>query len=165
MNAHVVHRQLTPLESLTLTGKLRRERRCAASRKWPMVENHLDDQLYQTKLLGSVMAAENHREMLRDANRRVRDSHKMGMQALGMQAENESAEGDDMGGIILARDIHQHPPQEEKQSLVSKLAPWLAAAALGSGGLLAGLKMAEQKARPTPPGPASPIEYELRIVK
>lgn len=56
--------------------------------------------------VAKVVGVEDHRRMLRDHARRVRDSHKMMAQAVGMGDVVEQSPDDDMGDIFVTGDIH-----------------------------------------------------------
>jgi hypothetical protein len=93
----------------------------------------------------------NHREMLRDHAKRVRDDHEWAKQLRGQ--EPTVAGGDDMGDIIVTGDIYgdqavkalgrvngaptqppTQPPASPQSSWASKALPWILAGAAGLGG-------------------------------
>lgn len=123
-----------------------------------------------------------HKRMLEDHARRVRDSHRVQMARLGLELPAD--EGDDMAGdIFVCGDItNQAPvasspaatqpvtPQPATGSVTTaakKIWPYVLAAALGSGGLGAGVMAAinslTSDAPVVQPAVDTDTEYELRI--
>lgn len=127
-----------------------------------------------------------HKRMLEDHARRVRDSHRVQMARLGLELPAD--EGDDMAGDIFVcgditnqapvaatptatQPITQQPtaqPANAASTTAAKVWPYVLAAALGSGGLGAGVMAAINSLTSSPPAvqPAAvdtDTEYELRI--
>ena len=122
-----------------------------------------------------AVALHDHKRMLDDHARRVRDSHRIQMQKLGLKPE-DMAEDDDMGDVFVCGDItttNQAPsPGDGKQSsTTTKILPYVLAAALAGGGAAAGLPALVSALRQPPdqppvatqPGVDTDTQYELRI--
>lgn len=114
-----------------------------------------------------------HKRLLDDHAKRVRDTHRLQMRSLGL--ELPETEDEDMGDVIVTGDITITPPPESAASdpkptrPASRLLPYAlaATAALAGGGLGAGLMaLANRPAAPVAPivtGDDTDTQYELRI--
>lgn len=123
-----------------------------------------------------AVALGDHKRLLDDYAQRVRDSHRAGMQALGVELPPEP-EGDDMGDVFVCGDITtttQQAPQETQAiqagpapTKEQKIWPYVLAAALGSGGLGVGLSALlnalTAKDSPAIVQPDTDRQYEVRI--
>lgn len=121
--------------------------------------------------------------MLDDHARRVRDSHRVQMARLGLELPAD--EGDDMAGDIFVcgditnqapvaaspaatQPVTQQPATGTVTAAAQKIWPYVLAAALGSGGLGAGVMAAinsltSEPAAVQPAAVDTDTEYELRI--
>lgn len=109
-----------------------------------------------------LVAIENMQNILADQRKRVRDSHRVQMAALGHKAE----EGDEMG-INVAGDTHITitQPAEVKgvaSSMLKKCLPWIAGAMLPLLGFAAA-KFFSQPSQPPAAVSPSDSEYEIRF--
>jgi hypothetical protein len=117
-----------------------------------------------------------HKRMLEDHARRVRDGHRVQMRSLGMEASEP--EDDEMGDVFVCGDITQPTPTSQPPiAATQKILPYVLAAALAGGGLGVGgatipilMALANQgKAttpvaeQPTVPATDADTQYELRI--
>lgn len=137
-----------------------------------------------------AVGLEDHRRMLRESARRVRDGHLASMIAAGFKPEqlgasSSDADGEDMGGIVVTGDITysgvmppamQQPQSHPAPAVAGGLPGWvksglvatgMVGSALG-GALLPGL-MGNQRPAPQPSAPPSYTDtntnYELQIIK
>ncbi len=136
----------------------------------------------------AAVGLQDHQRMLRDHARRVRDSHRVGARAAGMDDIAAEPTGDDMGDIIISGDITNTylPPPLAAQTSQPTAAPasnsapaapglsnWtkaaLVAASLASGGVGAAIPLLTNllSNKPAPPPATQPLKlqgYEIRLV-
>lgn len=120
-----------------------------------------------------AVAVADHKRMLDDHARRVRDSHRLQMKKLGLEVND--AEDDEMGDVFVCGDITtttatQPPATTQPTSAAApKILPYVLAAALAGGGLGLGaaalptLLSRGKQPVPAPSDTDTDTQYELRI--
>ena len=121
-----------------------------------------------------AVALEDHRRMLRDYARRLRDSHEAQMRAAGI--EPSATEDEDMGDISVSGDTYFAPPpsaqgngsESGKKSAVLPVLLAALSSALGGAGLTAGVMSVLNRPQPQVVTPQfedtdTDTQYELRL--